>query len=49
VNVLPSEVVVVVCTLSCSATSPILPCTHVKSSVIIIEWPYGVFSIGVGW
>jgi hypothetical protein len=25
--------------LSCSATSPILPCTHVKSSVIIIEWP----------
>jgi hypothetical protein len=28
-----------VCTLSCSATSPILPCTHVKSSVMIIEWP----------
>jgi hypothetical protein len=39
VNVLPSEVVVVVFTLSCSATSPNLPCTQVQSSVIIIEWP----------
>jgi hypothetical protein len=34
-----NEVVVVVCTLSCSATSPILPCTHVRHSGIKIEWP----------
>ena len=48
-NVLQSEVVVVVCTLSSSATSPILPCTHVKSSVIIIEWPlYTISGNGEG-
>jgi hypothetical protein len=44
-----SGLVMVVVTLSCHATWPFSPWTHLNSSVTIIDWLYIVFHIGVGW
>jgi hypothetical protein len=44
-----SGIVMVVFTLSCCATWPFSPWTHLNSSVTIFDCLYIVFYIGVGW